>query len=82
MGVMAVQVPVSVGGMDVAPGEVIHMDENGAVKFPADKMENVLGNARALLEHEAQQLEALRKAHTASEVRAALSGAVYTNRRQ
>ena len=38
MGVMAVQVPVSVGGMDVAPGELIHMDENGAVKFPADKI--------------------------------------------
>ena len=34
MGVQAVHVPVSVGGMDVAPGELIHMDENGAVKFP------------------------------------------------
>ena len=29
-------------GMDVAPGEIIHMDENGAVKFPADKLEAVL----------------------------------------
>jgi regulator of RNase E activity RraA len=82
MGVMAVQVPVSVGGMDVAPGEVIHMDENGAVKFPADKIERVLGNARALLDNEAKQLEALRKAHTASEVRSALSGAVYTDTRR
>ena len=36
MAVQAVNVPVSVGGMDVAPGELIHMDENGAVKFPAD----------------------------------------------
>ena len=35
MAVQAVNVPVSVGGMDVAPGEIIHMDENGAVKFPA-----------------------------------------------
>jgi 4-hydroxy-4-methyl-2-oxoglutarate aldolase len=39
---MSVQVPVSIGGMDVAPGEIIHMDENGAVKFPADKLEPVL----------------------------------------
>ena len=31
MAVQAVNVPVSVGGMDVAPGEIIHMDENGAV---------------------------------------------------
>ena len=37
MAVYAVNVPVSVGGMDVCPGEIIHMDENGAVKFPADK---------------------------------------------
>ena len=29
--VHAVQVPVSIAGMDVAPGEIIHMDENGAV---------------------------------------------------
>ena len=33
MAVHAVNVPVSVAGMDVAPGEIIHMDENGAVKF-------------------------------------------------
>src|SRR5262249_57877997 len=32
--VQGVNVPVSVGGMDVAPGELVHMDENGAVKFP------------------------------------------------
>jgi 4-hydroxy-4-methyl-2-oxoglutarate aldolase len=81
MGVMAVQVPVSVGGMDVAPGDVIHMDENGAVKFPADKVERVVTNARALLEHEARQLEMLRKAQTAAEVRAALSGGTYTDKK-
>ena len=41
MAVQAVNVPVSVGGMDVAPGELIHMDENGAVKFPAQHAEAV-----------------------------------------
>src|SRR3982075_3159502 len=81
MGVMAVQVPVSIGGMDVAPGEMVHMDENGAVKFPADKMEPVLANARAMLEHEATQLEALRKAKTAAQVRAASSGGTYTEKK-
>lgn len=35
MAVHAINVPVSVGGMDVAPGEIIHMDENGAVKVPS-----------------------------------------------
>src|SRR3979411_2828291 len=81
MGVMAVQVPVSVGGMDVAPGELIHMDENGAVKFPADKIEQVLTNARALLAKEPTQLAALRKAKTSAEVRAASSGGTYTEKK-
>ncbi len=71
MAVQAVNVPVSVGGMDVAPGELIHMDENGAVKFPADKAEQVLANAQAMLANEAEHLARLRAATTAAEVRAA-----------
>ena len=78
MAVQAVNVPVSVGGMDVAPGDLIHMDENGAVKFPADKAPAGLANARAMLDAEAHHLAALRKAKTAAEVRAASSGGAYT----
>ncbi len=81
MGVMAVQVPVSISSMDVAPGELVHMDENGAVKFPADKMEQVLANARAMLDKEATQIAALRQAKTAAEVRAAMSGGTYTEKK-
>src|SRR5918911_318275 len=47
MAIQSVNVPVSVGGMDVAPGEIVHMDENGAVKFPAQHIEAVLKNAKA-----------------------------------
>jgi regulator of RNase E activity RraA len=50
----AVGVPVSVGGMDVMPGDMIHMDMHGAVKFPADKMAQVLENAQQLLKREAE----------------------------
>ena len=46
--VHAVNTPVEVCGMVVAPGEIIHMDESGAVKFPADKMEQVLDMCRRL----------------------------------
>ena len=77
MAVHAVNVPVSVGGMDVAPGELIHMDENGAVKFPADKLEAVLTNVKALIEEESVRLNALSTATTAAEVRAAFSGESY-----
>jgi regulator of RNase E activity RraA len=78
MAVHAVNVPVSVGGMDVAPGDLIHMDENGAVKFPADKADQVLANARAMLDAEAHHLEALRRAKTAAEVRAVSAGRGYS----
>ena len=79
MAVHVVNVPVSVGGMDVAPGDLIHMDENGAVKFPADKAGQVLENARKMLDAEAEHLARLRSATTAAEVRAA--GGNYTAKR-
>jgi len=78
MAVQAVNVPVTVGGMDVAPGELIHMDENGACKFPADKLEAVLTNVQALIEEEGARLTALRNASTAAEVRAAFGGHAYS----
>ena len=70
MAVHAVNVPVSVGGMDVSPGEIVHMDENGAVKFPAAKLEAVLTNVRALQTEENNLQSRLRQVSTAAEVRA------------
>ncbi len=80
--VQAVNTPVSVGGMDVAPGEIIHMDENGAVKFPADKLAAVVENARKLQEEEAERQSALQNAKSAAEVRAILSGHAYGDKKQ
>lgn len=82
MAVQAVNVPVTVAGMDVAPGELIHMDENGACKFPTDKMEAVLIKAKALIEEEDVRLAALRKAKTAAEIRAIFSGHSYSQDEQ
>jgi 4-hydroxy-4-methyl-2-oxoglutarate aldolase len=67
------------GGMDVQPGEIVHMDENGACKFPADKLDAVLANVKVLLKDEASRLTALRQAKTAAEVRAAFGGAAYSD---
>jgi regulator of RNase E activity RraA len=50
--VKAVGVPVKVGGMTVMPGNMVHMDMHGAVKFPADKLVEVLERAEKLLESE------------------------------
>ena len=78
MAVRAVNVPVAVGGMDIAPGELVHMDENGAVKFPADKLADVLANVRALQQEEEAQMSALQRAKSAAEIQAILGGQSYT----
>ncbi len=75
--VHAVNAPVTVAGMDVAPGEIIHMDENGAVKFPADKLEAVLTNVRKLRDEESARMSALGNAKNAAEVRAIFAGQSY-----
>jgi len=75
--VHAVNVPVSICGMDVAPGEIIHMDENGAVKFPANRIADVLENVQKLIEHESTLQERIKKATSAAEIRKAHRGEEY-----
>jgi 4-hydroxy-4-methyl-2-oxoglutarate aldolase len=50
-----VGMPVKVGGMSVNPGEVIHMDQCGACKFPSDKLPQVLNYATELLNREKKE---------------------------
>lgn len=76
--VQAINVPVAVCGMDVAPGEIIHMDENGAVKFPADKLAAVLTNAHKFRAEEEARISKLQKASSAAELRAIFGGHAYT----
>ncbi len=73
----AINVPVSVAGMDVAPGEIIHMDENGACKFPADRLADVCKNIDALIKNEEERAKALGAAKTFEEIKAALTGSTY-----
>jgi len=66
--VKAVNVPVSVCSMDVCPGEIIHMDENGACKFPANRIEEVVALCEKLAEKERKQMEAMRQAEDIKQV--------------
>lgn len=59
MAVKAVGTPVSICGMDVCPGDIIHMDENGAVKFPREYLEDVLKNCEILSEAENKKMKML-----------------------
>jgi 4-hydroxy-4-methyl-2-oxoglutarate aldolase len=79
--VRAVNVPVSVAGMDIAPGEIVHMDENGAVKFPADRLGQVLENVQKLRDEEAARMGALQNAKSAAEVRAIYAGHSYADKK-
>jgi len=75
--VHSVNVPVSISGMDVAPGEIIHMDENGAVKFPANRLADVLENVQKLAEREGALQARVKKATNMAEIRAAYKGEAY-----
>ena len=81
MAIHAVNVPVTIAGMDVAPGDLIHMDENGAVKFPADRLEDVLTNVRKLRDQEETRISAMQQATSLEEVRAIMSGHTYTTKK-
>ena len=72
--------PVSISGMDVAPGEIVHMDENGAVKFPADRLEAVVTNGKALLEKEDDRVGQILEASGLGEVKAILSDHEYVKK--
>ena len=50
--VQAVNVPVTICGMAVAPGECVHMDANGAVKFPAWAIDEIDRRCDAILKNE------------------------------
>jgi len=80
--VRAVNIPVSVAGMDVAPGEIVHMDENGAVKFPANRLPQVLENVQKLRDEEAARMGSLKNAKSAAEVRAIFGGHTYAEKKE
>jgi regulator of RNase E activity RraA len=75
--VYAINVPVHVAGMDVCPGEIVHMDEHGATKFPADKLSAVAENCRVLQAEEDDTLARVRKCKSSNEIRKILTGHSY-----
>ncbi len=64
----AINIPVSVCGMDVAPGEIVHMDENGACKFPADRAGEVLALVEKLSAKETVHMKQMRESRSVDEL--------------
>lgn len=51
----AAGIPVKVAGMAVQPGDIVHMDQCGAAKFPAKYLPKVLEYATELIKREEKQ---------------------------
>jgi regulator of RNase E activity RraA len=59
--IQAINVPVNICGMDIAPGEIVHMGEDGAVKFPADYLEDISMRIKRIEEFDRKKQEALQQ---------------------
>ena len=73
-GVKAVNVPVEICGMDVMPGDIVHLDENGAVKFPADRLDEVLKQAERLQQIEQKRQNLMRATADVDELTKIMQG--------
>ena len=64
----SINAPVDICGMMVAPGDIIHMDENGATKFPPAYLDAVLERAFKLQEIEAKRQKMMSETKDISEI--------------
>ena len=75
--IYAINVPVSICGMDVMPGDIVHMDENGACKFPPEYLHEVVERCKKFQAEESDKQRRILEANGADEVWAILSGTAY-----
>lgn len=72
--VQSINAPVEICGMDLAAGDIVHMDENGATKFPADYLDAVLDRAGKLQEIEQARQARMRATSDPAELGKIISG--------
>ncbi len=72
--VQAVNTPVNLCGMEVAPMEIIHMDENGAVKFPRKYLKEVLELAKKVRAFDESKQAAMKQTTDPEELARAMKG--------
>jgi len=56
-----INVPISVGGMVVNPGDIVVGDQDGLLAIPQQGIEQLIEKARAHLEAEAQTMRAMKE---------------------
>lgn len=70
----AVNVPVEVCSMAVSPGEIVHLDENGAVKFPRQALGDVALRLERLAKVEARRQQMLRETSDVEQLARIMAG--------
>lgn len=70
----SVNTPVEICGMLLSSGEMVHMDENGAVKFPRDRMKDILECSRIRRDDEVIKQKKMAEAHDAESIAKIMSG--------
>jgi regulator of RNase E activity RraA len=72
--IKAINEPVNICGMDVCPGDIIHMDENGCVKFPAKYISEVYSRAKKLQVFEQKKMSNMANSKDVEELIRAFGG--------
>lgn len=72
--IQEINTPVEVCGMLAAPGDIIHMDENGAVKFPAGYLSQVSELCKKISDYEADKQRRMAECHDAKTIAKIMSG--------
>jgi len=70
----AVNVPVEICGMEVAAGDIVHMDENGAMKFPPEYLDGILERCGRLQQIESKRQKLMSETGDLSEIIKILTG--------
>ncbi|MGI5174167.1 RraA family protein [Treponema sp. OMZ 840] len=70
----AINVPVNICGMHVMPKDIIHMDENGAVKFSSEMVTSILDNVKRITEAEKKRQNMIKKTTDALMIAEILKG--------
>jgi len=65
---------VEVGRMAVSTGDIIHMDENGAVKFPRELLPEIPERARKILDKESRRQKLMRQTSDVEEIAKIMQG--------
>lgn len=74
LSIKAINTPINVCGMDVVPNEIIHLDSNGAVKFPRKYLGEILEKCRIISKEEKRRFDLFKSTNNPDEITKIFNG--------